>query len=180
MTNQKGFAAAVLLSVVALLLLVGGAYMLSTKDSVVETDSTLVNEVVEVAEKVMENRDEAEENVAVITDYQYSGSLEDVSGGNATGVANANYDQSGYTLHATFINLPELDEGYFYEGWVVRKSPNDVISTGTANMENGVYLNRFSSNENLTDHNFYVLTLEPDDGNPAPAEHVLEGTLTEN
>lgn len=38
-------------------------------------------------------------------------------------------------------------------------------------------MNTYSSGEDLTDHNFYVLTIEPDDGNPAPADHIVEGTL---
>jgi len=108
----------------------------------------------------------------------FSGALEDVTGGEALGVATAVYKNNKYTLEVAFSNLPEPNGTDFYEGWIVRKGIGfDVISTGPLMIENGIYVNIFTSPENLTDHAFYVLTLEPDDGDPAPAEHILEGTL---
>ena len=106
--------------------------------------------------------------------------LNHVDDGEGSGVVVATWDEddSSYRLFATFSDLPELEEDFFYEGWVVRAEPLSVISTGA--LEPGdvaQWVNDFSSDENLTDHVRYVLTLEPDDGDPAPAEHVLEGTL---
>ncbi|MFC1599533.1 anti-sigma factor [Patescibacteria group bacterium] len=108
--------------------------------------------------------------------FDFNAELEDVSGGTATGNAGA-YFEEGYNLFAEFNGLPHPEEGYFYEGWVVRNSPLSVISTGKAERSLGDYFNDFQSDDNLLDHDFYVLTLEPDDGDPAPAEHILEGTM---
>lgn len=111
---------------------------------------------------------------------RYEGSLEDVTGGNASGTAIASWltDSKRYELSATFSDLPELEDDFFYEGWVVRKEPLRVISTGALEREDAdTWSNVFTSDDDLTDHTTYILTLEPDDGDPAPAEHVLEGEL---
>ncbi len=111
-------------------------------------------------------------------DYQFSGKLLDVIGGNSSGIAQSRFENGTYELLVTFSELPEPLDTDFYEGWVVRKGVNlSVISTGEAQEKDGVYQNVFTSNKDLTDHDFYVLTLEPDDGDPTPAEHILEGVL---
>ena len=127
-----------------------------------ETNSQTVSEPMEVTEE---------------RTYDYEGDLVDVTDGNASGVAKAIFDQDEYMLMVTFENLPPAGSGYFYEGWVVRNSPFTVISTGATEIVNGQDVNIFTSDTDLTDHDFYVLTIEPDDGDPAPADHVLEGTL---
>lgn len=177
--NQRGIAAVIVAGIIALLLIVGGIYLVTTNNTEVDVGNSLITDVVDMADEVVNEKNMINNKVAM-ADYQYSGVLEDVSGGTATGMAFARYDDTGYEAYATFENLPELDEGFFYEGWVVRKSPMNVISSGALIMENGEYVNRFNSDEDLTDHTFYVLTLEPDDGDPAPAEHILEGTLVKN
>jgi hypothetical protein len=118
------------------------------------------------------------EPIPTESDYQYSANLIDVTNGNATGTAYAKLENNNYMLYATFENLPELKNDFFYEGWIVRKSPLSVLSTGKAFIENNKYENNFLAEGDLTDHDFYVLTLEPNDGNPAPADHILEGTLS--
>lgn len=119
----------------------------------------------------------------------YGASLTDVTEGTfingystkalASGVAEAKYEDNKYTLRVELLDLPELDDDYFYEGWVVRKGASmDVISTGEAHMQaDGTVLNIYESSVDLIDHDFYVLTLEPRDDNPAPADHILEGTF---
>ena len=69
--------------------------------------------------------------------------------------------------------MPEPEPGFFYEGWVVRAEPFNFISTGVASLDENV----FEADQDLTDHDLYVLTIEPDDGDPAPAAHILEGTM---
>jgi hypothetical protein len=102
--------------------------------------------------------------------------LSDVSGGNSTGKAFVSNEDDQYNLYVEFQNLPEPDGSDFYEGWVVRKSPLSVISTGVVKTNSeGVDVNQFTDIRDLTDHGTYVLTLEPDDGDPAPALHILEG-----
>lgn len=123
--------------------------------------------------------------------YQYLGDLVDVTngeavdgfvtGGTAAGTAQAIFTpEEGYMLFATFSGLPELTDGFFYEGWIARRGDNfDVISTGPLEVIDGVYTNAYSSGTDLTDHDFYVLTLEPDDGDPAPAGHIVEGVMNQ-
>ena len=113
-------------------------------------------------------------------DISLRGTLQDVTGGQATGNALVDYfeDIGRYDLLVYTDNLPELEEGFFYEGWVVRKLPLSVISTGPLTKESASeWTNVYTSDTNLTDHVSYVLTLEPDDDDPAPAEHILEGEL---
>ncbi|MFC1656024.1 hypothetical protein ACFL3C_04085 [Patescibacteria group bacterium] len=111
-----------------------------------------------------------------LEEFDYQALLEDVSGGSASGKVSATFEDE-YILYATFEDLPDLEEDFFYEGWVVRNNPLSVLSTGKAELVNKKYVNRFSAEGDLTDHTFYVLTLEPNDGDPAPAGHILEGTL---
>jgi len=120
-------------------------------------------------------------------EFDSIGELEDVTNGqtirgtaydgNASGLSKATYSKSGYALMAEFKNLPEPTGSDFYEGWIVRQSPFDFISTGKLEKTDGQYQNTYASEQDLTDHDFYVLTLEPDDNNPAPADHILEGTM---
>jgi len=128
---------------------------------------------------VQENQVEllVQEEATEEVQYDYSADLEDVTGGLSTGKAYAQLNENEYTLFAYFNDLPEITDDFFYEGWIVRKSPLSVLSTGKAFIKNGRYENNYVAKGDLTDHDFYVLTVEPDDGDPAPADHVLEGTL---
>lgn len=110
--------------------------------------------------------------------FDFNAELEDVSGGDAAGYAGA-YFNEGYRLYVLMTDLPHPEDGFFYEGWVVRESPLSVISTGRADRNLGDYVNSHQSEEDLTDHDLYVLTLEPDDGDPDPAEHIMEGIMVE-
>jgi len=177
--------------VVLVLVVLAGGFMLFNNKDVMETDSNdammenvmkeddkmmMADAVVEDA--MMKETDDAMMMAMKDAEYAYIGVLSDVSGGTATGTAMANYDEDGYMMYATFDGLPALEDGYFYEGWIVRRGDNfDVISTGELTMTDGVYTNSYASGADLTDHSFYVLTLEPDDGDPAPAEHILEGVM---
>jgi hypothetical protein len=105
--------------------------------------------------------------------------LKNVTSGSGAGVVQATQSTTTYRLEAQFENLPELEDGFFYEGWIVRRNlaNRSVLSTGPATKTIGGFTNIFTAEEKLFDHDFYVLTLEPDDGDPAPADHVLEGVL---
>lgn len=110
-------------------------------------------------------------------EYQYEGILKDVTGNRGRGTAKAAYTDGAYALYAEAENVEDPPEGFFYEGWVVRKSPFNFISTGALEKEGDKWVNRYSSGTDYTDHTQYVLTIEPDDGDPAPAGHVLEGDM---
>jgi len=80
-------------------------------------------------------------------------------------------------LHAIFSNLsaPQWDD--FYEGWLVRKSPFSIISTGRITKIDGEYNNYFSTSQDFSDYTHYVLTIEANDGNNTAWEHILEGKI---
>lgn len=129
---------------------------------------------------VMEEGDAMEKDDSIMTEegFDKTGALEDVSGGTASGDAKARFKDGVYTLVATFEGLSEPQGTDFYEGWVVRRGDAmSVISTGRVDVEEIGYVDHYIANENLLDHDFYVLTLEPDDGDPAPAAHILDGEL---
>lgn len=106
--------------------------------------------------------------------------LSDVTGGKAMGEAWSILAEDGTHHRLIAQDLPPLTNGDFYEGWIV-SSPQaigGVVSTGVLEQqEDGMWLLDFTSKSDLLDHRTVVLTLEPNDGDPAPAKHVLEGTL---
>ena len=123
-------------------------------------------------------------------DFTWTGVLEDVTAGeevrgvttagDSAGVASARLDDNDYYyLLAEIGDLPEPNADDFYEGWVVRREPFRFESTGELVKDGDLYVNTFGSTKDLSDHDFYVLTLEPNDGDPAPADHIVEGVLEE-
>ena len=110
---------------------------------------------------------------------KFSAELKDVTGGEASGEANSEFSAEKYTHSVVAKYLPALEEGYFYEGWLVQLEPLDVISTGKMIPEGeaGSFALSLETPDDLTSYTRVVITLEPDDGDPGPAEHVLEGTL---
>ena len=148
------------------------------EDGLIMKDTERTEMVAHVAED--EGAKTALDQLLATTDFQgwQSAALADVTGGESYGLAYAQTQAGTYSLIAKMGNLPEPGEGYFYEGWIVRRGAEmSVISTGKAELIEDQYINVYQSSSDLLDHDFYVLTLEPDDGDPAPAEHILEGTL---
>lgn len=76
-------------------------------------------------------------------------------------------------VYASF-NVVKTEEDYFYEGWLI--CDGKPYSTGALEFFDGLYENTFASLE-LPRCESYVLTLEPNDGDPSPAEHILEGRI---
>jgi len=198
---QKGMSKSFVIGAVALVVVVLlGVYYLtqqSTEQAKEEVGGVMVDKEMEAMmgkteltkDAMMKDVDEAMMKNMMAMSYEYSGELSDVTegktilgittGGNALGTAKANYKDGAYDLLATFKNLQDPQGTDFYEGWIVRRADSfSVISTGRVEKVDGVYMNTYSSGEDLTDHDFYVLTIEPDDGDPAPADHIVEGTLT--
>lgn len=109
--------------------------------------------------------------------YDFEGKLKDVADGQATGVAKAAFKEGTYYLLATFEGLPQPADGEFFEGWIVRSIPFSYISVGRVDRINGAYTNVYTSKQDLTGYAKYVLTLEPEDNDPSPAKHILEGKM---
>ncbi|MBT3816909.1 MAG: hypothetical protein HOE80_03425 [Candidatus Magasanikbacteria bacterium] len=161
-----------------------------TKTDVKNNTEQEETDTIEIIDEV-EDMDvkETEINIEKVV-YDWEGDLEDVTKGKtilgvntegtSSGFAQAVFNNT-YTLQAVFEGLPDPEGTDFYEGWIVRREGSfNVISTGKASKIDGVYKNVYESEKDLSDHTFYVLTIEPDDGDPAPAEHILEGVLMRN
>jgi len=104
--------------------------------------------------------------------------LADVNGGGSFGLAHAQTKDGVYTFVAEMGGLPILTDDTYYEGWIVRRGQNfSLISTGEALLVEDRVYNIFVADEDLTDYDFYVLTLENRDANTAPSKHILEGSL---
>lgn len=104
--------------------------------------------------------------------------LADVTGGESYGIAHARLLDNKFTFVAELGNLPEPAAGYFYQGWLVnRGSQLAVINTGVVVKTMDGYANVYVSMSDLTDYDFYVLTLEADEGVDLPSEHILEGGI---
>jgi len=95
--------------------------------------------------------------------------------GTEAGQASSVIDATGTMVYATFQGLPTPGANEFYEGWVVDTSGAAPVpvSTGELSLRGTDYINSFMTSVDLSDNRFYVLTLEPRDGDPAPADHIL-------
>ena len=133
-----------------------------------------------VREEISEVK-EVDKNVVNLPQEEYNAVFIDVSGGDAVGRALVSIVGEKYFLRAVAENLPILDGDYFYEGWLVIPGEEGAfISTGEFYLDDkGVYINEFETSAEFKDHKLYVVTLEPKDDDPLPAEHILEGLLSE-
>src|SRR5680860_1267552 len=174
-SNSHHAPVVVIVALLVALLMVAVAFMAyqSTKnESAVEDTTSQVKEDSsksgEVVEKIMLNEAQA--------------TLKDVTtASSATGTVSAKYyDDNEYELVANFSNLPNITNGEFFEGWLVNQTTKDYLSTGAVEYTSeGQVVNNFTGAQDYQTqgYTFYVLTLEPNDNNRAPAKHILEGTL---
>ena len=174
-----------------LVMLALGIFLIYYGLTSVANDEDLGEQSVNKTSEAAVDTNETEEQVSDGQDEQYTHrtSLADVTegetfqgiatGGSASGEAKAVFENDTYNLIAEFSGLPEPINGSFYEGWLVADS-GDFFTTGVAEIDdNGNYVNTFTDGTDWTEtHNKYILTLEPNDGNPAPADHIVEGTLS--
>jgi hypothetical protein len=107
------------------------------------------------------------------------GPMEGVGTTPANGVAQLHVFKDGATVQTMQMNIERAPDGFFYEGWLVNPEGGDPISSGhaTSNFGDTRHFLHYTSDQDLRAYTKAVLTLERDDGNPAPAEHVAEGTL---
>ncbi len=96
----------------------------------------------------------------------------------ASGYAQVDYENGQFSLEAVFDSLGTPKGDDFYEGWLVQRDPFKFISTGELQKRSlGQYRNNFTSDIDYRSYDFYVLTLEPNDGDPEPADHIFEGEV---
>lgn len=119
--------------------------------------------------------------------YAKEGGLSDVTagreilgistGGSAGGTVQSNFGEGGYHLRVVMSGLPGPIGDAYYEGWLVRLDPLEAISTGKVGKIDGAYTDVYRSLEDLSGFAKYVLTLEPNASDPAPADHMLESVM---
>ena len=117
-------------------------------------------------------------NIQVPDDVDKS-ELKDVSSGDARGLATKKYE-SGQFTHAVLADLPDPEQGSFYEGWLVRGNEGDenfaYISTGMMTLGKGGYMLEFESSTDYSEYSGVVVTLEKID-DKKPEQHILEGSF---
>lgn len=105
--------------------------------------------------------------------------LRDVTGGASSAIATRKFENGVFT-HSVLADLPDPQGGHFYEGWLVRGQEGDenfvVLSTGRMRIAKGGWVLDFQSNNNLSDYNNVVITLE-EVADTTPETHILEGSF---
>lgn len=108
------------------------------------------------------------------------GTLSDVSGGSATGKAFV-LRKDGKLYYTVSATLPDVANGSFYEGWLVKKGSNPAQLVDTGKLEkqkDGSYEVSYSSDNTYDGYNFVVITWEQGQVNVQnPGRHILEGTV---
>lgn len=113
-------------------------------------------------------------NVAVYLKKDVKGwataALADVTGGGSFGLAFTDHQNGKTILIAKMGNLPVLEEGSSYEGWLVRRGEEmGVVRVGKALATEDQSVIVFESSADLSDHDFFVLTRD--------SIHILEGSF---
>lgn len=104
--------------------------------------------------------------------------LADVTGGSRFGLTHTRFFGGVFTLIAQMGGLTELADNLTYHGWLVKRGDGmRVVDLGTVQKINEGFFLVYQSKQNFSSYDFFVLTLEPDDGNNTPAEHLLEGLI---
>lgn len=180
------------LGVIAIILIAVGIVLISSQKQVTEVDEAFKPEA-DVNVKMIQReptQDNGKVDMSVINpdfadmEVVFSADLADVTeskeirgtqfDGQASGMFKTGFVGEMFGVEATFNGLPDIAGTDFYEGWLVRTEPFDFVSTGIAVKEDGKYVNRYLTEVDLSTYKKYVLTIEPNDGDPRPAEHVVE------
>lgn len=105
--------------------------------------------------------------------------MNDVSGGDASGVATRKYENGNFS-HMVLADLSDPEAGTFYEGWLVKGKMGDedfaYISTGRMVVAKGGYLLEYKSSTDYSDYTGVVITLEKVN-DKKPETHILEGSF---
>ena len=136
------------------------------------TDTT-----VETPENTIVNLLEPGSDNAPVARSREETNLIDVRGGSSWAVASRQIEDSVFR-HTIVASLPELAEGYTYEGWLLKEEPFTFFSTGTFQPNaDGTFGLVFEGTrgKDYEEYTQVIVTLEPIDEDAAPAEHVLEG-----
>lgn len=99
----------------------------------------------------------------------------------ANGLAKMHIFEKGRSLHTLQVNIALPRDGFFYEGWLLDPKTEERISTGHLRSLFGDVRHNldYSVERELRDFTQVIITLEKDDGNPAPGTEVATAHLKE-
>ncbi|MEK7452460.1 MAG: hypothetical protein AAB664_03905 [Patescibacteria group bacterium] len=107
-----------------------------------------------------------------------AGALADVTGGTSFGLVHTQMQTGRFTLIATLGGLPKTANGAFYQSWLVKRgSAMQLIPTGIVEAAADHFVNAYVTTTNLSDYNFYVVTLQSKSDELIPGEPILEGEI---
>lgn len=171
----------IIIGAVAAIILIGGGLWLSgrnqKKEDEVSPEITLEpnRQIVTELTPPMSEQEKQEIEDAFAKEGVEMTLIKDVSGGQAVGTAWRQYDGTKFYYKAEANGLPDPDKGFYYESWLV--GPEGFFSTGrvaVVNRQGSIY---YQAQEDKTAFRGVVITLEQEDGNPAPDKHILEGSF---
>lgn len=95
------------------------------------------------------------------------------------GLAKVHVFEKGMSLHTLQVNIALPKEGLFYEGWLLNPDTDERVSTGHLKSLFGDVRHNldYQTNRDLRGFTKVIITLEKDDGNPAPGTEVASGLL---
>ena len=106
------------------------------------------------------------------------GAMAGVNGTPANGVAQAHSFEDGHYLHTIQLNIEAAPDGSYYEGWISKEGASPVSTGQLTNAMGDVrHSVRFEAQKDFTGYLNVTVTLEKDDGNPAPSDRVAEGVM---
>ena len=89
--------------------------------------------------------------------------LKEVGGSGGSGIATRKFDGGKFT-HSILVDLSDPEEGYFYEGWLVKGEEGSdgysIISTGKLRLAKGGWMLDFTSSTDLSDYSKVIVSLE--------------------
>lgn len=168
--NTKKTAIAALLFLSVILALTGVYLYLNAKKG---TGQDKVQQITDTT-----NNQKAPEPTKTIKDTFVNYAItKDISGGTSTGEFGFSFSSGKFMMKGEFLSIPALEGDNFYEGWLVNPKTSEFISTGKLSLIGDMWVNTFESDVDYSAYSKYVLTLEPNDGDPAPAKHIAEGII---
>ena len=105
--------------------------------------------------------------------------LKEVSDSGGSGIATRKFEDGKFT-HSILADLPDPEQGSFYEGWLIRseegKDDYSLVSTGKLRLAKGGWMLDFTSSSDLNDHSKVLVSLEKT-FDKTPEEKIIEGSF---
>lgn len=161
---------------------IGGGVTYEGTVSDVLSGSTLsipVDDAIVLDEDVQSEANIAQDTTSIqVADGAQEIAMRPVGGFRGSATTSVQFGEEGFQ-HVVAATLPDPPVGYYYEGWLIRSKPFDFFSTGRLiqHADDLRWYLLWESADDYSDYTKVIVTLEPEDGDIAPADHVLEGVF---